>query len=56
MNVGSFEGCLVGEEFAYGCTGISTALEGSGLGVSSFCNVFYLCKIKVFKIFYSKLL
>lgn len=39
MNVGTFEGCLVGEEFAYGCTGISTALEGSGLGVSSFCNV-----------------
>ncbi|XP_050588903.1 probable medium-chain specific acyl-CoA dehydrogenase, mitochondrial [Bombus affinis] len=32
MNVGTFEGCLVGEEFAYGCTGISTALEGSGLG------------------------
>lgn len=34
MEVGTFDGCLVAEEFAYGCTGISTALEGSGLGVS----------------------
>lgn len=32
MEVGSFDGCIVSEEFAYGCTGISTALEGSGLG------------------------
>ncbi|KAK9300719.1 hypothetical protein QLX08_006681 [Tetragonisca angustula] len=32
MNVGIFDGCLVGEEFSYGCTGIGTALEGSGLG------------------------
>ncbi|CAK9828999.1 Probable medium-chain specific acyl-CoA dehydrogenase, mitochondrial [Anthophora retusa] len=32
MDVGTFDGCLVGEEFAYGCTGIATALEGSGLG------------------------
>lgn len=32
MEVGTFDGCLVAEEFAYGCTGISTALEGSGLG------------------------
>lgn len=27
-------GCLVSEEFAYGCTGVKTALEASGLGVS----------------------
>ncbi|XP_043249003.1 probable medium-chain specific acyl-CoA dehydrogenase, mitochondrial [Colletes gigas] len=32
MEVGIFDSCLVTEEFAYGCTGISTALEGSGLG------------------------
>ncbi|XP_029055655.1 probable medium-chain specific acyl-CoA dehydrogenase, mitochondrial [Osmia bicornis bicornis] len=32
MEVSTFDGCLVAEEFAYGCTGISTALEGSGLG------------------------
>ncbi|CAK9797479.1 Probable medium-chain specific acyl-CoA dehydrogenase, mitochondrial [Anthophora quadrimaculata] len=32
MEIGTFDGCLVGEEFAYGCTGIATALEGSGLG------------------------
>lgn len=39
MNVGIFDGCLVGEEFSYGCTGIGTALEGSGLAVSLFYNV-----------------
>lgn len=27
-------GCVIAEEFAYGCTGMKTALEGSGLGVS----------------------
>ncbi|KAK2581162.1 hypothetical protein KPH14_007969 [Odynerus spinipes] len=27
-----FDGCLVTEEIAYGCTGISTAIETSGLG------------------------
>lgn len=32
MEVSTFDGCLVGEEFAYGCTGIATALEGTGLG------------------------
>lgn len=29
-----FDGCLIAEELAYGCTGIMTALEASGLGVS----------------------
>lgn len=28
-----FDGCLIAEELAYGCTGIMTALEASGLGV-----------------------
>lgn len=32
MEISTFDGCLVGEEFAYGCTGIATALEGTGLG------------------------
>lgn len=27
------DGCLVAEELGYGCTGIKTALEASGLGV-----------------------
>ncbi|KAL7307047.1 probable medium-chain specific acyl-CoA dehydrogenase, mitochondrial [Trichogramma pretiosum] len=27
-----FDGCIVSEEIAYGCTGIKTALEASGLG------------------------
>ena len=47
MNVGIFDGCLVGEEFSYGCTGIGTALEGSGLGVSLFYN-YILAFILVF--------
>lgn len=34
MNMGVFEGCMVAEELAYGCTGIMTAMEASGLGVS----------------------
>lgn len=28
-------GCIIAEELAYGCTGMKTALEASGLGVSS---------------------
>ncbi|ERL87431.1 probable medium-chain specific acyl-CoA dehydrogenase, mitochondrial [Dendroctonus ponderosae] len=32
LGLGNFEGCLIQEEFAYGCTGIGTACEGSGLG------------------------
>lgn len=35
MEMGVFDGCLIAEELAYGCTGIMTALEASGLGVSS---------------------
>lgn len=31
--MGVFDGCIVAEELAYGCTGIMTALEASGLGV-----------------------
>lgn len=34
-------GCIIAEELAYGCTGVKTALEGSGLGVSD-CNTFPL--------------
>lgn len=26
-------GCIIAEELAYGCTGIKTAMEASGLGV-----------------------
>lgn len=29
-------GCVIAEELAYGCTGVKTALEGSGLGVSCY--------------------
>lgn len=32
MELSVFDGCLVAEELAYGCTGIMTALEASGLG------------------------
>lgn len=36
------DGCLVAEELGYGCTGIKTALEASGLGVSNIGFVFYM--------------
>jgi acyl-CoA dehydrogenase len=32
--MGVTESCLIGEELAYGCTGIATALEANSLGVS----------------------
>ncbi|PNF20565.1 putative medium-chain specific acyl-CoA dehydrogenase, mitochondrial [Cryptotermes secundus] len=32
VEMGVFEGCLIAEELAYGCSGIKTAIEGSGLG------------------------
>lgn len=32
MDMSIVTGCLVAEEFAYGCTGVKTALEASGLG------------------------
>ncbi|KAE9538467.1 hypothetical protein AGLY_005566 [Aphis glycines] len=32
MNMSVIDGCLIAEEFGYGCTGIATALEASGLG------------------------
>ncbi|RZF32325.1 hypothetical protein LSTR_LSTR001789 [Laodelphax striatellus] len=32
LGMGVFDGCLVAEQLAYGCTGIMTALEASGLG------------------------
>jgi acyl-CoA dehydrogenase len=35
MEMGVFEGCLIAEELAYGCSGMKTAIEGSGLGVST---------------------
>lgn len=34
MGFNVFDGCLVAEEISYGCSGVMTALEGSGLGVS----------------------
>lgn len=33
-------GCLIAEELAYGCTGVKTALEGSGLGVSIYISFY----------------
>lgn len=36
LDLSILTGCIIAEEFAYGCTGVKTALEGSGLGVSSF--------------------
>jgi len=33
--MGVFEGCLIAEEMAYGCSGIQTAIESTSLGVST---------------------
>jgi len=33
--MGVFEGCLIAEEMAYGCSGIQTAVESTSLGVST---------------------
>jgi len=32
IGLNGFDGCLLSEELAYGCTGVSTALGGSSLG------------------------
>lgn len=36
MGLDILTGCIIAEELAYGCTGMKTALEASGLGVSEF--------------------
>ncbi len=33
MDLSIFTGCVIAEELAYGCTGVKTAMEASGLGV-----------------------
>jgi len=43
------DGCLVAEELGYGCTGIKTALEASGLGVR---KKDYLYKQKIYFLLY----
>lgn len=39
MELGIFDGCLISEALAYGCSGIMTAVETSGLAVNIY---FYL--------------
>lgn len=34
LAMGVLEGCIIAEEFAYGCTGIATAMEANGLGAA----------------------
>lgn len=41
-----FTTCLTAEELAYGCTGIMTALEASGLGVSEGYSTFLVYMLK----------
>lgn len=36
MEMDVLTSCIIAEELAYGCTGIETAIEASGLGVSNF--------------------
>lgn len=35
MGADCVTGCVIAEELAYGCSGVYTAMEASGLGVSS---------------------
>lgn len=39
MDMSVLTGCVIAEELAYGCTGVKTAMEASGLGVG-FCLKF----------------
>lgn len=39
MGFNVFDGCLIAEEISYGCSGIMTALEASGLGVSNYFSI-----------------
>jgi acyl-CoA dehydrogenase len=41
MNMSVMDGCLVAEELGYGCTGIKTALEASGLGVRNIALLYF---------------
>lgn len=36
MDLSTFDGCLIAEELAYGCSGIETAIEANTLGVCHF--------------------
>lgn len=40
-NLGVFDGCLITEELSWGCTGMSTALVSTALGVSKRFLHFY---------------
>lgn len=45
LGLGCFDACLVTEEMAWGCTGITLAIEGTTLGVSYYS---YLSVIMIF--------
>ena len=34
LGLGSLDGCIIGEELAYGCTGMATAIEANGLATA----------------------
>lgn len=38
LDMSIMTGCVIAEELAYGCTGVKTAIEASGLGVSLICT------------------
>lgn len=53
LGMGVFDGCLVTEELAYGCTGITLAIEGTGLGVCKPHLIFFQ-QLKQLLFLYSK--
>ena len=34
LGLGSLDGCIIGEELAYGCTGMMTAIEANNLAIA----------------------
>lgn len=41
MDQNVFDGCMIAEELAYGCSGIATAIEGTGLGVKNLSKTLF---------------
>lgn len=39
LDLSILTGCVIAEELAYGCTGVKTAMEASGLGVHKFNEI-----------------
>lgn len=43
-NFGVFDECIIADELAFGCTGITTAIGGTSLGVSPWIGLYIFYK------------